>query len=321
MKKFIKSILFGILISFYSFNIAYSEVVEKINITGNNRIPSKTIAVFGDIQLNKDYDSSAINQIIKKLFDTRFFSDIKVELVGGVLNINVVENPIINLIIFKGIKAEKYKKPITELLELREKTPFVKNIVKKDIDQIKNFYRHGGYYFVKIDAEVQNIENNRVNIIYSVDSGKKAKIAKIFFLGDKKIRDTRLRGVITSQENKFWKVLSKNIYLNQNRVELDTRLLENYYKNKGYYEVKVTSNNVEYIEDKGFVLTFSIDAGKRYRFGKISANISESLKKTEFFALDDEFTKLVGEYYSKTALAKILNKIDELSAIKELQFL
>ena len=93
--------------------------------------------------------------------------------------------------------------------------------------------------------------------------------------------------------------LEPYIYLNEGRIELDKRLLKNYYKNKGYYEVQISSSNVEYIENKGFILTYSIDAGKRYRFGKISANVSESLQKAEFFTLDDEFVKLAGEYYSQ----------------------
>ena len=320
MKNFIK-LLFVVasLLLFISTN-SFSEMVKKIDISGNERISSETIIVFGDIDIDKNYEESDINLIIKKLFETKFFSDIQVELKNGILSINVKENKIINTIIFKGIKADKYKNAIIELLELREKTPFLKNQIKKDVSQIKRFYRYSGFYFVKVEAEVQELAKNRVNIVYSVDPGERAKIAKIFFLGDKKVRDNKLRGIITSAEAKFWKFLSKNIYLNEGRIELDKRLLKNYYKNKGYYEVKISSSNVEYIENKGFVLTYSIDAGKRYRFGKISANVSESLQKAEFFALDDEFMKLAGEYYSQKELGDLLNKIDELSEKKELQF-
>ena len=321
MSKFLKT-LFGFVFFSYAFiSISYSEIVKKINISGNNRVSSETVKIFGDIEVNKKYDSEDISIIIKKLFDTRFFSDIQIELVDGNLNINLEENPIINLIIFKGVKAEKHQKAIIEMLELREKTPYVKNSVKKDIDQIENVYRHWGYYFVKIETEIQELNKNRVNLIYTIDRGEKAKIAKIFFLGDKKIRESRLRSIVTSEESRFWKFLAKNVYLNSERIELDKRLLENYYKNRGYYEVDISSSNVEYIEDKGFVLTFSIDAGKRYRFGKISANIAEELSKTEFFGLDEEFKKIIGDYYSRFKLSKILEKIDSLTELKELQFI
>ena len=125
--------------------------------------------------------------------------------------------------------------------------------------------------------EIEKLDQNRVNVVYLIDKGDKAKISKIFFLGDKKIRDKRLRDVITSQEAKIWKFISRNVYLNKARIELDKRLLENYYKNKGYYEVNVTSSNVEYSEGEGFILNYTIDAGKRYRFSKMTANVSQSL--------------------------------------------
>ena len=320
MRKIKKFLLINFFFLFCFSTISYSEILKKFNVQGNDRLSDQTIAIFGDINIDQNYDADDVNLIIKKLYETNFFSDIKIDFTSGILNITVVENPIINLIIFKGVKAEKYKKQIIELLELREKTPFVKNSVKKDIAQIRRVYRHLGHYFVKVEAEVQQLEKNRVNLVYSLDIGEKAKIAKIFFLGDKKVRDKRLRAIVTSEEHKFWKFLSKNVFLNEGRVELDKRLLKNYYKNRGYYEVQISSSNVEYIEGKGFILTFSINAGKRFRFGKIFANVSESLKKAEFFALDTEFKKIIGEYYSQKRLGQILERIDELAERKELQF-
>ena len=300
---------------------ANAEVVNKIESKGNSRVSLETIVIFGDIVLGKDYDSQDINLLIKKLYETNFFENISVELENNLLTITVKENPTINTILFKGEKAKKYKESIKSLLLLKEKSPFVNNNIKTDINLIKSFYRQLGFYFVNIDAEIEILANNRVNLVFSIDKGDKAKIAKIFFLGDKKIRDKRLRDIITSQESQFWKFLSKNVYLNQGRVELDKRLLKNYYKNKGYYEVEITSSNVEYSEGDGFILTFSIEAGKRYRFKKISANVSEALDKSAFSSLEKDFNKVVGDYYSQGKLTKILEEIDKLSQQKELQFI
>ncbi len=300
---------------------ANAEVINKIESKGNSRVSLETIVIFGDIVLGKDYDSQDINLLIKKLYETNFFENISVELENNLLTITVKENPTINTILFKGEKAKKYKESIKSLLLLKEKSPFVNNNIKTDINLIKSFYRQLGFYFVNIDAEIEVLANNRVNLVFSIDKGDKAKIAKIFFLGDKKIRDKRLRDIITSQESQFWKFLSKNVYLNQGRVELDKRLLKNYYKNKGYYEVEITSSNVEYSEGDGFILTFSIEAGKRYRFKKISANVSEALDKSAFSSLEKDFNKVVGDYYSQGKLTKILEEIDKLSQQKELQFI
>ena len=300
---------------------SYSEVVNKVTVDGNQRITLETIVIFGDIKIGENYESSDINSHIKKLYETNFFSDIIVELDNGILNIQVEENPIINSVVFEGEKAEKFKEAVSELLILREKTSFIQNFIKTDINKIKEFYSSLGFYFIKIDAEIEKLERNRVNIIYKLDKGEKAKISKIYFLGDKKIREKKLRDIITSQEAKFWKFISRNVYLNKGRIELDKRLLKNYYKNKGYYEAEIASSNVEYSEGEGFVLTYIINAGQRYKFKKIFADVSEALDKNAFASLEKDFNDVVGDYYSLRKLTSILEKIDKLSEQKELQFI
>ena len=320
MANFKKIIAFHILFFIFYNVYSYSEVVNKVDVQGNDRISSETIMIFGDIVIGNNYEESDVSLLIKKLYETRFFSNISVELANNKLTIVVEENPIVYSIIFKGEKAKKHVEKIKEFLLVREKSSYVSNNIKHDINQIKSFYRARGYYFVKIDAEIEKLEKNRVNIFYSIDAGEKAKISKIYFLGDKKFRDKRLRDIIISEEAKFWKFLSQNVYLNQERIELEKRLLENYYRNKGYYEVDLTSSNVEYSEGEGFVLTYSINAGKRYKFKKIFADVSETLDSSAFFSLEPEFNKLVGQYYSQIKLYSLLEKIDKLSEQKELQF-
>ena len=125
---------------FLSINLeSYAEVVNKIQIKGNERISSETIVIFGDIMIGNNYESKDINLIIKKLYDSTFFSNISVELRDGTLSVNVIENPIINSIEFRGEKANKYKDKIREILTLREKTSFLQNYVTSDVDKINEF--------------------------------------------------------------------------------------------------------------------------------------------------------------------------------------
>ena len=321
MKNLKNIFIIPVLLFLLFINKSHAEVLKSLKVEGNDRITSETIIIFGDIEFGKNYEAPDINSLIKKLFDTKFFSNVSAELKNGELLLKVKENPIINSIILDGETAKKYKEALLMLLSLREKTSFVENNVKSDINIIKEFYRQLGFYFIKIDLDVEELSKNRVNLIYTLDKGEKAKISKIIFLGDKKIRDKRLRDVITSQESKFWKFLSRNVYLSKNRINLDKRLLKNYYKNKGYYEVEISSSNVEYSEGEGFVLSYSINAGPRYKFKKIFANVSEELDKSAFVSLEKEFNSVVGEYYSQRRLTGILEKIDTLSDQKELQFI
>jgi len=315
-----KKVLVSVFFFFFTF-ATHSETLNKVEIKGNVRIAPETIMIFGDLSIGQNLESSDINLLIKKLYETNFFSDINVEMSNNKLTIVLKENPIVNTIIFKGEKTKKFTEKISEFLLVREKTSFVNNNIKQDVNTLIAFYRSLGYYFVKIDAEIENLKKNRVNIVYTIDKGDKAKIAKIYFLGDKKIRDKKLRDIIISQESKFWKFISRNVYLDQERIEIDKRLLLNYYKSKGYYEVDLTSSSVEYAEGEGFVLTYSINAGNRYKFKKIFADVADSLDKNAFKSLGLEFNKLIGNYYSHLKLDDVLEKIDKLSEQKELQFI
>ena len=321
MKRFIKSFFIHFVFLGFFISNGFAEIVNKVQIEGNERVSKETIVIFGDIKIGSNYESSDINLLIKKLYETKFFANVSVELSNNNLKIIVEENPIINSIIFDGEQTKKFIESLSSILSLKEKGSFIKNYVKPDINLIKEFYRNLGFYFIKIDVKIDKLEKNRVNLVYSIDKGERAKISKIFFLGDKKIRDKRLRDIITSEESRLWKFLSRNVYLNKARIDLDKRLLKNYYKNKGYYEVQVSSSNVEYAEGEGFVLTYSINAGKRYRFNKISLSVSKALDQNAFTSLEKNLSKVVGDYYSQRKLTSILEKIDKLSQQKELQFI
>ena len=118
--KFIKNIIFILSVLFLLTNKSYSEVVNKLVVVGNKRISAETVKIFGDVVLGNNYESSDINLLIKKLYDTTFFSDIAVELENNILKITLKENPIINTITFDGEKAKKYKEAISEQLVLKE---------------------------------------------------------------------------------------------------------------------------------------------------------------------------------------------------------
>ena len=322
VKRRIFRFCFFIFLAFASSN-ANAGMLKKLEIIGNLRISNETIKVYGEIEINKDYSNDDLNTVIKKLYDTRFFSDISTSFSNGVLKINVKENPIIDSIIIEGEQAEKYKKAILKMLALKEKSSYIESDINQDVQTVKNFYKFLGYYTAEVTAYIQELgdDKNTINLIYSIEKGVRNKISKVYFLGDKgKAREKRLRDVITSQEARFWKVLSKNIYLNPDRIELDKRLLKNYFLGLGYYNVEVLSSNVELKNESSVELTFSINAGQRFRIKKLSTDISPVFDKTIFKNLSSEFNKFAGAYYSPFKIQKILKKIDEIIDSNKLQF-
>ena len=145
---------------------------------------------------------------------------------------------------------------------------------------IRNFYASIGYNFADIKVKRKEIDNDNLDLVFEIERGEITKISKISFFGDKKIREKRLRDIIASEEDKFWKIITRNTRFSQNLINLDKRLLTNYYKSVGYYDVKVTSSSVE-VQDSGNVnLSYTIQAGKRYTINKIDTKVDSVLIKT-----------------------------------------
>ena len=306
---------------FLLFNFSLSaETITKLDIKGNKRISDETIKVYGDIKFNKDYSNFELDKILKDLYGTDFFEDIKIVLADGTLSITVKEYSIINSISLEGEKSTQVKKAILERLQLKSKGSFIENKVAEDINTIKKIYGTQGFNFVDIEAKIKKFDNSRVNVIYVVEKGKKTNIAQINFTGDKKVKEKRLRDIIVSEEKKFWKFLSKNTFLNKSNTELDKRLLINYYKSLGYYDVQVLSSSAEVSRENFTTLTYTINAGNRYRIKKISTNVSEVLEKKPFLPLEKYFIKIVGKYYSPFTVKKLLDELDILIANNDLQF-
>ena len=175
MSKLQKLLLFFTLVFFLNTNIN-AEIVNKVVASGNERISIESIAIFADIEIGKDYNESDLNLIIKKLYDTSFFSEISAEVADGTLSISVKENPIIKTVQFKGEKTKKFSEQLIQVISLKEKSSYIRSNVKPDLNIIKEFYRQLGYYFVKIDVDIEELTKNRVNIVYTIDKGEKAKI-------------------------------------------------------------------------------------------------------------------------------------------------
>jgi len=316
-KALLQSLFFFIVV----ITISYAEIVKEVKVVGNVRVSSETIVLFGNIRVNEDYNAQKINELSRELYDTDFFSYLEINLTNGLLEISVKENPIIQSLVFNGIKAKKHKEAIKEVIELKEKTSYVENKLIRDILKIKTAFRNQGFYFIEVEAYAKENVNNSIDLIYEINRGKRAKIGKIVFIGDKKVKDSKLRGIITSEESKAWKVISAKKYLNQERIKLDTRLLENFYKSKGYYQVEVLATNILYEEGERFLLTYNIDSGKRFRFEDVSLKISEGLDKNSFVEIAKDFPKLKNKYYSPKKIIKILDKINKLTTKKDLQFI
>ena len=300
----------------------YTQIINDVKIFGNKRITKESIIIFGKIDLKKDYNQNELNNVLKKIYESNFFKDVKININDLTLEITVLENPIVEDIQINGLRSKSLDKVLKEQLILKSRMSYIENKFLSDVNNVKNNLKATGYYFATVQTEsILNEEQNTVRLIYNIDLGKKAKITEIEFVGDKKFKDKRLRSVITSDISRFWKFISQTVFLNAERVELDKRLLLNFYKNKGYYTAKVKNSFVEFKDDNSFKLVFYIEAGNKFKFNELAIVLSEDYDPKYFLDINRDLDKLKNKDYSLDKIEKVLREVDKIALSKQYEFI
>ena len=310
------------LLLFLFLSNSFGDVVNSVDVLGNKRLSKESIMMFGKININKDYTNEDLNLILKDLYSTDFFKQIDLSIKDKKLLIKVLENPIIEDIQINGVKNKLLQESLLAVLSLKNRKPYIELTQKNDIILIKNFIKKSGYYFSDIKVSlVNNDTQNSVKLIYDIVLGERAKIRNISFIGDKKIKDKKLRNIITSEESQFWKFISNKIYLDPGRIDLDKRLLKNYYKNNGYYSVVIEDSFVEFQDDKSFKLVFKINAGEKFRFNKVDLILPGDFDKKHFVKINKKLSMLKDKTYSLNRIDKILKEIDKIALLRKYEFI
>ena len=316
LKKPLSFLLNIFLILFFTISYTIADIVNKIEIKGNKRIANETILMFTKIQLGDNLNENNLNTILKNLYETNFFKDVLVKLEKNALVISVEENPLVENIVYNGIKSKTLQEKLTQDLKLRSRSSFNQILLKQDRDAIISSLKDNGYYFSKVEVTILELDNNKIDLVFEIDLGNKAKIKKISFVGDKIYKDRKLRNLIVSEEYKFWKIISGKKYLNENLINFDKRLLKNFYLNKGFYDVEINSSFARLMEDNQFELVFNINTNKKFYFGDLKLELPIDYDTSNFETLNKIFKEIKNEPYSINAVQEIINEIDGI-AIKE----
>lgn len=314
-------IFISVLVFFNFFNQLKADIINNIIVNNNERISLGTIKTYGKIEIGKDYSEDDLNQILKNLYETKFFKNISLKIDNQVLIIDLIENKLVQTIIIEGIKSTTIKNTILESLIIKEKAPFNESDISKDLSNIKRSLTSEGYYLSNIDSNIIENNNNTVNIVFNIDIGDKSKISIIEFTGDKIFKTKTLNNIITSEENKFWKFISRNKYLNEQKLLLDERLLKKFYLDNGYYDVKVNTSTATILDDNSFKLVFNINAGNLYTVNKTKLEIPIDYNLSNFNEVQKLLNELEGTLYSFSKISKIVKEIDKISLSREYDFI
>ncbi len=260
-------------------------VINSIRIDGNQRIEAETIKSYLFIQVGDPFDPALINKSLKSLFATGLFGDVNMVREGNTLVIRIVENQIINRIAFEG-NARIKDDILSNEVELRSRVVFTRTKVQKDVARIVEIYRRSGRFAATVDAKIIQLAQNRVDLVFEIDEGPETEIKRINFIGNRRFSDGNLRDVILTKESTLLNFFSSNDSYDPDRLTFDRDLLRTFYLSEGYADFRVISAVAELTRDRtGFFITFTVDEGKRYKFGKVTIDSQlRDLSIEELFA-------------------------------------
>ena len=317
MKLVIETTFFAFLLLFINFfEVVYEKNgsaqasqtnILEIVVQGAKRIDPETIISFGQIELGEQFDDAKLNDIIKNLFNTGLFADVQLSLQDGLLTIVVEENPLINRVIFEGndrIDAEDLERE----LQLKPRRVLTRTKVQQDTQRLIDIYRLTGRFGVKVQPQLVMLEQNRVDLIFEIDEGALSKISKISFIGNNKFSDSKLRDVIQSKEDGFYRFLTSDDTYDPDRLDFDGELLRRFYLNNGFIDFQVVSTVAELSPgDTNFAVTFTLDEGKRYKLGKIT--LESAVEDINIENLHHLYKGLEGDWYNARLVNKAIDRL------------
>ena len=317
MKKFFVLVLFNLFIA----NSSLSNESNILKIIGNERITSNTIKETIDYNDKKKYSLEEINNIQKKLIETDFFSEVKVNVIKNIITINVKENPIIDFFYIKGIVRKDSEDFIYKNISLGNNKVFSEAKLKKDIDLIKDVLQKSGYYNVSVNTEISKLPGNVYNVVINVDQKNKYTIKNIYFIGDKKFSSSKLYDVISSTEDSWWKFLSSSSSINTKRIDYDKTLLKEFYLDNGYFDVQINSSDINFLPNNSVEVVFSINAGQKYTFSKYKIiDDGKNLQKDDILNINKILNRRINGFFSKQKIRLTQNTINDYLNSKKIEF-
>ncbi|MGB9024796.1 MAG: outer membrane protein assembly factor BamA [Rhodomicrobium sp.] len=282
-------------------------VIRDIRVVGNSRIEPEAVRSYLKFTVGEKYDNYKADESLRALFGTGLFQDVHLNLQGSTVVVTVVENPIINRVAFEG-NSEVKTDTLSQEVQLKARSLYSRARVQADVQRILDVYRRQGYYATQVDAQIIQLDHNRVDLVFEIREGPETKVAGINFIGNQAYSDTELRGVITTTESSFMDFLKPTSVYDPDRFNLDRELLRRYYIKNGYADMRVVSAVADVDrEGKGFFLTFTVDEGQRYNFGGI--NVETTLPEFNTEAAHGKLLTKASEIYNAEAVDKTVEAL------------
>jgi outer membrane protein insertion porin family len=289
--------------------VAPGGTIQEIRVDGTQRVEPETVRSYLLVQPGDQFDPDRLDRSLKALFATGLFADVTLRRDGNSLVVTVVENPVINRIAFEG-NRKLNDDTLNQEIQLRPRVVYTRQKVQSDVRRILDLYRRNGRFAATVEPKVVPLPQNRVDLVFEIDEGPVTGVRSINFVGNRQFGAGRLREVIQTKETRWYRFFTTDDTYDPDRLTYDRELLRKFYLSEGYADFRVVSAVAELTPARdGFFITFTIEEGERYKFGKV--DIANQLKDVDPAELTALLTTHEGDWYNADEVDKSISALTD----------
>ena len=286
---------------------AMAEKIVRVEVKGNERIDSDMIRNLSPLKAGDEADERRLNSALRSLYNSKFFSDVKVGLAGGTLKISVKENLLVGEVAIEGNSAlpeEDVKKQMT----VKPHTIFSAGAVKKDLETLRGAYKQLGFFRADIDAKTILRQSGVVDVVFEVSEGKKAYIESIEVNGNEAFSQSAIVDAMLSKPYRWWAMFENYDVYHEERIAYDAELVRQFYTGHGFLDFTMLSYTAKMAADeRSFYITMSLNEGKRYKIA--GTQLANSIADLDTAGLEDEILLRAGDFYSESLAKRTITNL------------
>lgn len=286
-----------------------AQVIRSIDVEGAQRLEADTILSYLRMHVGDRYTQAAGDQVLKDLFATELFSDVRLRNDNGVVTIQVKENPVVNRIILEGNKRLKEDKILPEI-KLAARQIFTRSKVRADVTRIIELYKREGRFAASVEPKMVLLDQNRVDIVFEISEGPKSKVRQINIIGNHRFTAAELRAAMVTKQARSFRIFSSGTGYDPDKLAYDQQKLRQFYLTNGYADFRVVSAVAELTPDKrDFIVTYVVEEGKRYHFGDIK--VESQLRDFNAAQLQGRLPIHKGQWYNAKTVEDTVDALTE----------
>jgi outer membrane protein insertion porin family len=253
---------------------AEAAVIRSVQVRGAERAGEEAVRSNLTIRPGVTFSNVDIDESVKRLYSTGYFSDVRIAVSGSTLVVTVSENQLVNQVVFNGNRKIKDDR-LQGVVQTQPLGPYSQAMIDADIERIREAYAAIGRSDVEISTQTADVGQGRVNVAFVVNEGDRTKIADINFAGNQAYGDGRLKAIIATKETGPLSFLTRKDVYSQDKLRADEEALRQFYYNHGYPDFRVVSSDATLdAETNKYTINFTVEEGARYTFGDVSVESS-----------------------------------------------